>query len=381
MKNNLIPLRVDEMHIDNITFVYAQYAGQNHVPVNPAAEIVACKGGPVDNPITSALVGALERLGLVARKSQPTEPTPAAAPAPVEPIAKKDASLEESVQDAMQDTARMNLYGVLYDMEYAIGQVINAPGFDDASRRAAVDAILDQYGLQIATLVAMIYAEKASAVDETATKAGKRHSAEDQKSIQTAHDAVGKIVDAAATAHAATSKLLEKPADDSAKSTVVDPPAAAPAVAPGVAPVTEPAPAAKSGVDELTAAFAALQQQITAALDPAALKSSIDAAVKSAVEPMQASVDAAVKTAGDAVARADAAEAEKSAAIARATTAEADALKASRERSAPGGHEDPKEAQQARVDAAKSAAEAAPVTKPTTLAQAVRLLHSVAPAA
>ena len=38
----------------------------------------------------------------------------------------------------MEDTARANLYGVLYDMEYAISQVMNAPGFDDASRRESL---------------------------------------------------------------------------------------------------------------------------------------------------------------------------------------------------------------------------------------------------
>jgi hypothetical protein len=379
VKQNDTPKRIDEMHFDRLTLVYSEYAGKAHIPVNPAAVIVACKGGPVDNPINSALVGAFERLG-IARKSKPAAGA-AAAPAVAHKDAVTDAGVAESIAEALEDTAISNLYGALYDMEYAVSQVLSAPGFEDAARRAAVDAILETYCAQIAALVAMVFAEKATVIAENATKAGRRHNTEDLAAIQAASDSVNKIVDAAKAAQDATGKLLsDASATEGEKSTSTSAPALVAANEPTVAGNPAAADATKAAIDGVAASVTALRELVQTALDPAALKALIDPAVKSAVEPLQADIVSANQRATDAEARATAAEAAKSAAETTATKAQEDALAAARQRSAPGGHVDPKEARQAQVDANKASIEAAPAV-PKTFAEAIRVLHAVTPPA
>jgi hypothetical protein len=382
MKNNLTPKSIDEMHFDRLTLVYGQYAGKAHVPVNSAAEIVACKGGPVEHPITSALVGAFKRLGLANKSTVEGEQTAA--------VASKDASVDESIADALQSTARCNLYGSLYDMEWAIAQIVDAPGFDDASRRAAIDAVIMKYGAQIAALVAVIYSEDATAVGEVATKSGARHSAADIEKIQAAHKQLGEIADAANKGREATTALLEAPAGSATPAGNADSDAAGTdgeksAVVPAVESV---AATAAVKADETPAADTTLMVGI----DGAAVKAAIDEAlanvntivadaVKAAVEPLQATTatlqaDLAAQTARADVATAEAATATKAAKEAK--KALDTAIDTARSRQAPAGHQDTTEAAAAQSDAVKSDAETAPAVaiKDMTIGQALRVLHA-----
>ena len=383
MKSNITPKSIDEMHFDRLTLVYGQYAGKAHVPVNSAAEIVACKGGPVDNPITSALVGAFQRLGL-ATKSKTIEGEKTV------DVASKDASVDESIADALQSTARCNLYGSLYDMEWAIAQIVDAPGFDDASRRAAIDAVIMKYGAQIAALVAVIYSEDAIAVADVATKSGARHSAKDLEQIQAAHKQLGEIADAATKGREATAALLETPSGDATPAGNADPEkTGTDGEKSAIVPAIEPA-AADPAVKAETAPT--IDATLTVAVDGAAVKAAIDEAmanvnaivadaVKAAVEPLKATqatlqADLTAQTARAEAATAEAATATKAAADAQKSLD--DAIGAARERSAPAGHQDQTEAAAAKSDAVKSDAEAAPpiAVKDMTIGQALRVLHA-----
>lgn len=338
MKNNATNMRIDEMHYDRLTLVFGEYAGKAHAPVNPAATIVAVKGGPVENPITTALAGALERLGL-AKKSAPAS--------------------KATADEAIENAGLSALFNLLYNLECDTYSMVGA-GLDDAAKKAAVTALVASFYEAALSLIGSIFTEKSMAID-AAQKSG---TAPDADAVEKQLDVLDGVIAAANKSREALAKFVaappeNAPAGDTAK---VEPP-----VEGEKAAVVEP-PAAKPADGQPD--VAALVAEAVKAVDFASI---VGEAVKAAVTPLETKV-------GEVTSRAEAAE--KAAADAKAAQGVAekaltDAVGDARGRQTTGGHEDGVEA--AKKSAADPALATAAAKNEPTILGAIQVLHGSKP--
>jgi hypothetical protein len=327
------------MHFETITFVFEELGGKAYAPVNPAATIVACKGGPVKNPITTALTGAFERLGL-ATKSKPVD---ASAPA-----AEQTDAAKASAEEALENAGYSALFNLLYNLEWDVSAISNA-GLDDGTKKAAIIALaLGFYEAAIA-LADQIFGEMA-------TKSAEKP---DAAAVAKRIESLDAVIASATKAREAFAALTPPAATET--------PAVEPTKVEGeAAKAAEPEKTAETPVVETFDATAAVTEAIKA-LDIAAL---VQNAVKAAVEPIQAQLT-------DANARVEAAEkAATDAKTAQATAEKAlsEAVGTARERQAPGGHQDPVETANDAENGKKAGEDTVKV--PTTIREAIALLHA-----
>jgi hypothetical protein len=365
MKHNYTPKQVEEMSFDRLTLVMGQKGGKRFAPVNPAAEIVACKGSEVGT--LERVLGAVK--GVFGAES------------------KADKAADDDIEDLLEQTTRSALYNAVWTLSDGISSIINAPGFDDAARKVAIDAFIEAAVLQITEISGTLFTEKAMEFAQ-AQKAGKRHSKADaaaiadaHKHVTKAHAALGKAKDALDTLTPSDSTDPTESADESGAGSAKATPLAEEGA---IVPLTdsEKAEIVQLATESAVKAIEAKQTEASKALQASAaelkplnLDEIATKAATAAVAALKPELDAAKAQAEKATADAQTAkdEAEKAKAEAEKAKGElADAVTGARSRQNAGAHADALERE--TQNANKSTEERLADAKPKTVLDAVRVI-------
>jgi hypothetical protein len=385
MKHNATDMDVEEMAFHRLTLVInPPGSARKMAPVNPDAVLLAVKAGedkekgPIRHLLAAlklALVGdgPMETPLLTSRKAGDGDGPDDEGAADVASVAVANAKNQGVHAAMMNHTA--DLQNKLQDIHYH-------PTMSDGDKKSAMKDAIAEHGLKTTALAGAMYAKKAEDAIEEAAKAGARHSKADLADLQAAHDhlesthaslsgGIDKMTAARTSIEAAkahTGKLLGKtddPCDDPADAgagalkaqtneedemkpediaALTEAMKAAVVAGMSEAVKSMPQPAAPVDVTEANAALAA--SIVTAvkadivALDAkiatleANIATKVDEATKAAAEAQKPEVEKLAEAAKNA--NATAAAATKAAEAANSLVK--DAIKASRDRQAPGGH-------------------------------------------